>query len=369
MYTNGLRMSTCRVAGCGLAVHLVRLRMESACAETGEYRVGQVVVNLGISLPTRSGLRPSQLTALAYEAEAQGFTSCFVAERCGDALAIAAGVSNATSRIEVGTAVTNINQRHPAFMAVTCAVVNELSGGRLRVGLGTGNPSLNSKWLGIEDDSPIRRMREYVNVMRLVMDSPTVSFHGDVFQLEDFVPDLPVESKFPIDIGALQTGMMKLSADVADGVVLNLVHRPSLADIVADIRRECIRIGRSADFRISCVVPVCVADEFSSGLERGKTVIANYALHPAVARVFDRQGYEAVRRNVQVHLQRGDYAGALGQVSNGMVADFVVIGNVSECRETLSLYADAGIDLPIVYPVAGPAGWEEAITELLTLPN
>lgn len=369
MYTNGPGVSTCVRAECGSAMRLVQWAGESDCIDIGPCGVGQFVVNLGISLPTRSGLRPSQLTALAQAAEASGFRSCLVAERCADALAIVAGVTNTTTQIEVGTAITNIYQRPPAFMAVACAAMNELSGGRLRVGLGTGNPALNSKWLGIAGDSPAARMREYVEIMRRVMDNPEVSFHGEVFRLDEFVPDLPIGSKFPIDIGALQAGMMKLSVEIADGVILNLVHRPSVANVVGDIRSVCVGRGRSADFRISCVVPVCVTDDFSSGLERGKTVIANYALHPAVARVFDQHGYEDVRRNVQDLLKKADYVGALRQVSNEMVADFVVVGNVSQCRETLSLYADAGVDLPIVYPVAGPAGWEAAITELLALPS
>lgn len=324
---------------------------------------------LGLALPTRSGLAAGQLADLARRAEQAGFAGCFVAERCGDGLAVLAGLATATSTIELGTAIANIYHRHPAVMAMTCAALNELSGGRLSVGLGSGDPVASSRQLGVPADPPMSRMREYVEVIRRVIQAPPVSYHGEVFQIDGLVPDFAPSVGFPIYIGALQRRMMALAARIADGVILNLAHRPCLDEIIAGIRGDLSDAERSDAFRIACVVPVCVTEDRDAGLDRGRSVVANYAMHPAAARLFGQHGYAEVLGQVQERLRQGDRAGALRLVPDQMVADFVVVGGAADCRDVLSGYRQAGVDLPIAFPVAHPLGWEEAISELMTVPT
>jgi 5,10-methylenetetrahydromethanopterin reductase len=324
---------------------------------------------LGLALPTRSGLAAGQLADLARRAEQAGFAGCFVAERCGDGLAVLAGLVAATSTIELGTAIANIYLRHPAVMAMTCAALNELSRGRLSVGLGSGDPAASSRQLGVPADSPMSRMREYVEVIKRVMQVPPVRYHGEVFQINDLVPDFALSVGFPVYIGALQRRMMALAAHIADGVILNLVHRPCLDDIIAGIQGDLSDAGRSGAFRIACVVPVCVTEDREAGLERGRSVVVNYAMHPAAARLFGQHGYAEVLGQVQQRLRQGDRAGALRLVPDQMVADFVVVGGAADCGDVLSGYQQAGVDLPIAFPVAHPLGWEEAISELMTVPT
>jgi alkanesulfonate monooxygenase SsuD/methylene tetrahydromethanopterin reductase-like flavin-dependent oxidoreductase (luciferase family) len=324
---------------------------------------------LGLALPTRSGLAADRLADLARQAEHAGFAGCFVAERSGDGLTVLAGLAAAPSTIELGTAIANIYHRHPAVMAMTCATINELCGGRLSVGLGSGDPVASSRQLGVAADSPMSRMREYVEVIRRVLAAPPVSYHGEVFQVEGLVPDFAPSAGFPIYIGALQRRMMALAADIADGVILNLVHRPCLGGIIAGLRGDLSDAGRSGGFRIACVVPVCVTEDRDAGLDRGRSVVANYAMHPAAARLFGQHGYAEVLGQVQERLRQGDPAGALRGVPDQMVADFVVVGDAADCRDALSGYQQAGVDLPIAFPVAHPLGWEEAISELMTVPT
>jgi 5,10-methylenetetrahydromethanopterin reductase len=317
------------------------------------------MARMGIALPTRSGLAPGRLAGLARCAEQAGFAGCFVAERCGDSLAVLAGLASSTSTIELGTTIANIYHRHPAVMAMTCAALNDLSGGRLSLGLGSGDPAASSRQLGVPPDPPMRRMREYVEVIRLVMQSAPVSYHGDVFQIDDLVPDFAPPAGVPIHIGALQRRMMALAAQIADGVILNLVHRPGLDDIVTGIRKERPDAAGPDGFRIACVVPVCVTRDRASGLERARS---------AAARLFGQNGYADVLERVQDRLRHGDRVGALREVPDQMTTDFVVVGSPAECRDALSGYQQAGVDLPIVFPVAHPLGWDEAITELMTVP-
>jgi alkanesulfonate monooxygenase SsuD/methylene tetrahydromethanopterin reductase-like flavin-dependent oxidoreductase (luciferase family) len=327
------------------------------------------MASLGICLPTRSGLAPGRLAALAGDAEQAGFGSCFVAERWGDGVAVLAAMAATTSTVEIGSAISNIYTRHPAVMAMGCAVVDDVSGGRLRLGLGTGNPEASRRLLGMHAEQPMQRMREYVEVLRRMSGEMPASFAGEIFGVDGFMSDFVAASSFPIDIAALQPGMITLATQIADGVILNLVPRSRVSLIVESVRQKVTHADRTDAFRVACVVPVCVTDDRRFGLDRGRNVIADYALHPSVSRLFAQYGHGDTLEKVQLRLRQGDRPGALAQVPDSMVEDFVVIGTTAQCRVALATYLSAGVDLAIAFPVIHPQGWELAIAELMTLPG
>ncbi|WP_219415314.1 LLM class flavin-dependent oxidoreductase [Pseudonocardia nigra] len=123
-------------------------------------------MQLGLSVATRSGLPAARIAACAAEAEAAGADAFFVAERVADALPIAQAALAATRSIGVGTAVANARLRHPALLAMTAGTLDELSGGRFLLGLGTANAALNEATLNLPAVPPVASMREYVDVLR-----------------------------------------------------------------------------------------------------------------------------------------------------------------------------------------------------------
>src|ERR1700761_9033994 len=123
---------------------------------------------LSLSIASHSGLPPAKVGALAGAAELAGFSAVFVAEGHGDALALCHPVVAATRHVRVGTAIANVALRPPVLAAKTAAQLDQASGGRLILGLGVGNPVMNTRF-GIAPFAPLPTMAEYVGVIRAVL--------------------------------------------------------------------------------------------------------------------------------------------------------------------------------------------------------
>src|SRR5215831_5700998 len=150
---------------------------------------------------------PRDIVAWARRAEVLGFEAVFIPESYCDSLAYAQAVAQATTRLLVGTAITNVYLRHPTLLAQQAAAVQEFSGGRLLLGLGIGHRVVNSS-LGIEMGDPLAKMRDIIGTLR------TAWAKG---------PHQPRPQTPPkILAAALVRPMVELAGELADGVIFNL---------------------------------------------------------------------------------------------------------------------------------------------------
>src|SRR5579884_4130443 len=108
---------------------------------------------------------PADILAWARRAEALGYEAVFIPESFNDSLAYAEAVALSTTRLKVGTAITNVYLRHPTLLAEQAAAVQEFSGGRLLLGVGVGHRTVNAS-LGIEMGSPLEKMRTTLATLR-----------------------------------------------------------------------------------------------------------------------------------------------------------------------------------------------------------
>src|SRR5215475_11799334 len=108
---------------------------------------------------------PQDILSWSRRAEELGFAGVFIPESFNDSLAYAQAVAAATTRIHVGTGITNVYLRHPSLLAQQAAAVQAFSGGRLRLGLGVGHRVVNSS-LGIEMGDPLAKMRAVIDTLR-----------------------------------------------------------------------------------------------------------------------------------------------------------------------------------------------------------
>src|SRR5881394_3062695 len=115
------------------------------------------------------GTNPTELVALAEEAERLGFDSAWAAEAWGtDAVTVLAWLAARTTRIHVGSAAMQMAARTPAATAMTAATLDLMSGGRFRLGLGVSGPQVVEGWHGQPWGKPLARTREYVEIVRRV---------------------------------------------------------------------------------------------------------------------------------------------------------------------------------------------------------
>src|SRR5262249_61936424 len=155
----------------------------------------------------------------------------FIPESFNDSLAYAQAVASVTTRLAVGTGITNVYLRHPTLLAQQAAAVQEFSGGRLLLGLGVGPRAVNSS-LGIEMGDPLAKMRDVIGTLR------TAWAKG---------PHQPRPQAPPkILAAALARPMVELAGELADGVIFNLFALQRYRRAMAMLPRGAHRAARHA---------------------------------------------------------------------------------------------------------------------------
>jgi len=162
-----------------------------------------------------------------------------------DPLVLLSAIAARTKKLKLGTAIYHIYGRSPVTMGVQAATLQDLSGGRLLLGLGVANTTIAS-WHGGTFDRPLRRIREYTEIVRKTSAGERVEYEGEIyntgkrFQLS-WKPDHP---KFPIYLAGLGPQMTKLVGKISDGVFINMATPAKVKEIAARVREGAIEAGR-----------------------------------------------------------------------------------------------------------------------------
>src|SRR5918996_5760554 len=158
------------------------------------------------------GLEAEDQLALVREAEELGFDSVWAAEAYGsDAATVLAWLAAQTKRIRIGSAIFQMPGRSPAMNAMTAATLDQLSEGRMTIGIGSSGPQVAEGWHGQRFGKQIQRPREYVAVVRKALARERLEFHGETIELP--LPDgpgkalkltiAPVQERIPIYLAAV----------------------------------------------------------------------------------------------------------------------------------------------------------------------
>ncbi|MGH7844226.1 MAG: LLM class flavin-dependent oxidoreductase, partial [Candidatus Binatia bacterium] len=161
---------------------------------------------------------------LVARAEGAGFGAYWKGEsNSTDPLVLLSGAASRTQTIKLGTAIYHIYGRSPVTLGIQAATLQDLSGGRLLLGLGVANKSI-AAWHGGVFDRPLRRAREYIEVVRRVAAGERAEYEGEIYQTGkrfqlSWKPNHPV---LPIYLAGLGPQMTKLAGKVSDGVFINM---------------------------------------------------------------------------------------------------------------------------------------------------
>lgn len=224
------------------------------------------------------GMSPAEAVELGCMVEHAGFDrlgiSCVAL--WPDTYQLQALIAARTDRIHIGSMVTNPYTRHPAVHASALATLQELSGGRAFCGIGVG---AGLEELGMDYPRPVRTLRESVAAMRGLLAGETVTFDGEIVELDGAQlirpPDVPV----PIAIGTRSPGVMKLAGEVADIALVGARHLTP--EIVARYRgwlaEGAARVGRDVnDVEVLPRVTLCVSDDEELAVQSVKRFAAHY---------------------------------------------------------------------------------------------
>src|SRR6185369_794035 len=142
-----------------------------------------------------------------------------------DAASVLAWLAAGTSRIKLGAGIFQIPARSAAMTAMTAATIDQLSGGRMLLGLGSSGPQVSEGWHGVRFAKQLQRTRDYVAVVRMALEHRPVEFHGETLELP--LPDgpgkvlkltiAPVQDRIPIYLAAIGPRNTALAGEIADG--------------------------------------------------------------------------------------------------------------------------------------------------------
>jgi F420-dependent oxidoreductase-like protein len=315
------------------------------------------------------GLTSADQLAIVQEAERLGYDSVWTAEAYGsDAATILAWLAGQTTTIKLGSGIFQMPGRSAAMTAMTAATIDQLSDGRMLLGIGSSGPQVSEGWHGVRFGKQIQRTREYIEVLRIALARERLEYHGETIDLP--LPDgpgkalkltiAPVQERMPIYLAAIGPKNTALAGEVADGWMPTLLSPEHLPMLQANLEEGAARAGRSLDgFDIAPTVNVNITEDDVDG--------ARDAMRPFMAlyiggmgsreknfynTLVQRYGFEDAARTVQDLYLEGRKEEAAAALPTELIDLVSLVGPADRVRERLRAYADAGVGTLGVSPMA-----------------
>jgi alkanesulfonate monooxygenase SsuD/methylene tetrahydromethanopterin reductase-like flavin-dependent oxidoreductase (luciferase family) len=286
-------------------------------------------------------------------AESLGYEAVYVTHIAGrESLTVLTAYAMATSTIRLGTGVVPIYTRTPATMAQTAATIDELSGGRLILGLGISHRPVVEGWHGQTIDKPVSEQREYLAIVRAILrgeDPPP----GEKWRTAFHLVGLDPRPALPIYISGLSPRMLRLAGEIADGVILWLCTPNYISDVVVpEVSAGRERAGKGLEgFDIVTAVPTAVTDDTSAAHDAMRTDLLPYFGLPFYRAMIERSGFGSDITAFDAGAAAGDVEAMRAAISDGFLAALTAIGDEAAVRAGIARYADAGTTTPGIGPV------------------
>jgi probable F420-dependent oxidoreductase len=286
-------------------------------------------------------------------AESLGYESAYVTHIAGrDSLTVITAYALATSSIRVGTGVVPIYTRTPATMAQTAATIDELSDGRMTLGIGVSHRPVVEGWHGQTIDHPVAEMREYASIVRAILRGEPAPA-GEKWRTGFQLMGLPPRPQLPIYIAALSPAMLRLAGEIADGVMLWLCNPNYIRDVVIDeLRTGRERAGLTLDgFDVVAAVPAALSGDRDNAYAAMRKDLIPYFGLPFYRAMIERSGYGA---DIEAYdAAAGDLDAMQSSISDAFIDELTAIGDEDEVRAGIARYRDAGASSPCVGPLSG----------------
>jgi F420-dependent oxidoreductase-like protein len=314
------------------------------------------------------GMGPGDQLEVVQEAERLGFDSAWAAEAYGsDAATVLAWLAAGTTTIKLGSAIFQMPGRSPAMTAMTAATIDELSGGRMLLGIGSSGPQVAEGWHGQRFGRQIQRTREYVAVVRKALSRERLEFKGETLELP--LPDgpgkalkltiAPRQERIPIYLAAIGPKNTALAGEIADGWIPTFFSPEHVVDFRALLQEGADRAGRSLEgFDIAPTVQTYISDDRAAARDLMRPILALYIGGMGSRKqnfynaLVQRYGFEAAAAEVQDLYLAGNKAEAGAALPDELIDIVCLCGPRDVVRDRLAAYRDAGVGTLMVAPMA-----------------
>jgi 5,10-methylenetetrahydromethanopterin reductase len=289
--------------------------------------------NIAIAASTMPDSPPATLIEWAKASEEAGLYGIFMTEANNDSLACSLALGMHTKRIMLGTAITNIYLRHPNLLANEAAAVQEFSGGRFILGLGTGHREGNSA-LGIEMGEPLARMRETVKTLRAMLEGKRTG--------------LAVSRRLPLYLAGVSRPMVKLAGEIGDGVIFNFFPPQRVKEAMGELAEGARAANRDpSEVTATLFATAFISNDLEAARRPARKLLSRYAALRFYGNMIARSGF---KREVEgIRAAGRDADAALRAVSNEMIDATLLVGSESRVRERLQELCAPGVATAIVF--------------------
>src|SRR5215831_18908457 len=274
--------------------------------------------------------------AAARHAEARGFDSVWTTEFFNmNGFVRLTAVATATSRVKLGTGIAYAFMRTPLLASGAAMDIDEISGGRMILGLGSGTRSMNERWYSIRfDDPPAPRMREAVALVRAAIAAQKgggLRFAGRYYQIDipQFSRPGAPRAEIPIYVAAVNRGMIRAAAAVADGLVGHPIYTRKY------IREHVLPELAGTRCALAPYVMCSVSDDIDQARREVRAQIAFYYTTKLYHTVLDAHGWRSVGEEIAAAFRKGDFAAMSKAVPDALVDEIAIADKPAAARDRL----------------------------------
>ena len=315
------------------------------------------------------GLSSQDQLDTVQEAERLGYDSVWTAEAYGsDAATILGWLAGQTSTIKLGSGIFQMPARSAAMTAMTAATLDQLSEGRMLLGIGSSGPQVSEGWHGVRFAKQLARTRDYVAVMRRALARERLEHDGETITLP--LPDgpgkalkltiAPVQERIPIYIAAIGPKNTQLAGEIADGVMPTLFSPEHVGVMRSELEAGIARTPGKAldDVDVAPQVQVFVSDDRVAARDLMRPFIALYVGGMGSRKqnfynaLVQRYGFEEAAGTVQDLYLEGKRDEAMAALPDDLIDAVALCGPKEHVRERIAAYREAGVGTLGVTPVA-----------------
>ncbi len=324
-----------------------------------------------ISIRLHGGLTPAACIELAKAADAASFAGLWFAENAfaRGIMPAAAACAQATHRLAINAGVFNPHTRHPVMMAMEIGALDELTGGRATLSVGSGIASATEK-LGLSAAKPVPAMRDTIRIVRALLSGGEIDYRGSAFSAAKVKLDYTPRPDIPIYLAGRGDLTVKLAGELADGLLVSnmcsLGFAERLAAMMRDSRRQAKRDGEG---RVVQYMPCAVNRNAKDALTNAKRAVG--AMLPGFWAL--GQKFAAAKSALLdgTGIAETEFADAAASLRAGgdpvVVLDdryarcFALAGTPEDCRAAAERYAAAGVS-ELALTFSGPTALDDINT-------
>ena len=297
-----------------------------------------------ISYSLGSLLTIEEVLACADRLSKSNIDTIWIPETWGmENFSIQSAISQRVSNSKIGSSIINIYSRTPAAIAMGAVSVDTISNGRFVLGLGTSSVPIVENFHGYKFEKPLTRMREYVEIIRLITSGKKIEYTGKIFNLKNFSLLIkPKRTKIPIYLAAVNKKMVNLAWEIADGVIFYL--RP-----IDELKNTITKMHAKKKIDVSCQIITCVSTDSEKAIDRAKKTLAFYISVGKIYREFlAENGFQNETKNIFEEYKKTGLKNNFQLVTQKMLNSLTICGNKTECKKQLDKFRQTGINLPII---------------------